>query len=260
MGRIMRARRAVPLLAAIAAALTLAACGGAGPKDQAAPIVLSYPYGESGPYLFADYDRVIAVAARSYVHVTIRADAATAADAGHDRVSAASGIIVDPAGYIVTASHIAVDPKYHAEIVTYDGRIHRGEILRVDRDRELALIKIPPVPGLVAARFNETGTLAVGDHAAAIGLARRVKGVVALGLVKEPRLTYPLEYNGYVLPNPIVMTMAAEPGFSGGPVFDENGELIGMVASYDYRVGRNFAYAVPVDDIAAYLREPIATN
>ena len=263
LARIGHVLGAVPWL--IAVAVTLAGCASSAPKDRVAPIVLSYPYGESGPYLFADYDHIIAWAARSYVAVTIRSDPATATESGYDLVSAASGIIVDPSGYIVTAAHIAVDGKYSAEVKTIDGRIHKGKILRIDRDRELAMIKIPPVPGLVAARLADSADIVQGANAVAIGSPRLRTGVVSLGLIKQPRLSYALKYSGYSYSDAVVVSMEVEPGHSGGPLFDDSGALIGIIASFalgDTRkvpyVSPRIAFAVPSDDIAAYMREVIA--
>jgi len=265
--RLGRALGAVPWLAAAALVLALAACGGAGSKDRIEPIVLTYPYGESGPYLFADYDRIIAAAAASYVAITIRSDPGTAAESGHNRVSSASGTIVDPAGYIVTAAHIAVDTKYHAEVRTIDGRLHKGKILRIDRDRELAMIKIPPAPGLAAARLVDSAEIVRGANAVAVGSPRLRTGVVSLGLIKNPQLSYPLEYSGYSYSDAVVVSMQVEPGHSGGPLFDANGALIGIIASFalgDTRkvpyVSPRIAFAVRSDDIAAYMQEVIGAN
>jgi S1-C subfamily serine protease len=265
--RFARLIGAGPWLVAAALALALAACGGAGSKDRNKPVVLSYPYGESGPYLFADYDRVIAAAAASYVAITIRSDPGTAVESGHNLVSAASGTIIDPAGYIVTAAHIAVDEKYHAEVKTIDGRIHKGKILRIDRDRELAMIKIPPVPGLVAARLADSTGIVQGANAVAIGSPRLRTGIVSLGLIKEPRLSYPLKYSGYSYSDAVVVSMEVEPGHSGGPLFDDSGALIGIIASFalgDTRkvpyVSPRIAFAVPSRDIEVFVQEVIGDH
>jgi len=244
--------------------LALGGCGGGPglPDNRVAAITLTYPYGEDTNWLFPNYDRIIADAAGSYVALTVTADSETIAQTGSEVVSAASGTIVHPGGYIVTAAHIAVDPKYRVRATTVDGRVHRGQVLHVDRNRELALIKIPAAPGLQAARFADSDRVGDDDPAAAIGSPRRLTGVVSMGRIKEQRLGYPLRYNGFTLPGAIVLSMLVEPGHSGGPVFNDSGELIGMIASFalgDTRkvpyVAPKIAFAVRANDIAAYLRE-----
>ncbi|MCP4328551.1 MAG: trypsin-like peptidase domain-containing protein [Alphaproteobacteria bacterium] len=254
--------RVLAAILSVLAGMALAGCNGGASKssDRAAPVTLAYPYGEGGTYLFAGYDRITAEAARSFVTITILADRATVDQTGSELVSSASGTIVDAGGLIVTAAHIATNSKYRARVTTIDGTVMEGRVIALDRDRELAVIKVPPNPGLTAATFADSSTLARRDHAVAIGAPRRHTGAVSLGIVREPQLDYPLEYNGYTLPNAIVISMEVEPGHSGGPVFDKNGALIGMIASFalgdtrkvPYQSPR-IAFAVPSNDIAAYV-------
>ncbi len=244
------------LLAAIVAVSLLAGCEGSrqSATNRDGPITLTYPYGESGDDLFPSYAEVTAAAAASYVAVTVLADPATIADTGSEVVSYASGVVIHPSGLIVTAAHIAVDPKYRARVTTIDGRVHEGEIISVDRDRELAIIKVPASASLAPATFADSKGLGSGDHAVAIGSPRNRRGTVSLGRVKEPRLDYTLPYNGYEIPHPMVLSMEVEFGHSGGPVFNDRGQLIGMIAGLDLVLPR-VAFAVPSNDILAYARE-----
>jgi S1-C subfamily serine protease len=228
-------------------------------ERSATPITLSYPYGESGAQLFDGYRRVADDAARSYVVVTILADPETAAEAGKELVNAASGTVVDKAGLIVTASHIAIDPKYRARVRMMDGSVIEGTVVDVDRDRELALIKVPPNRGLVPARFADSSSLEKGDHAIAIGSPDNTDGVVSLGVVEDPRYSKPIAYNGYTIVDPVILSMKVDFGNSGGPVVNEHGELIGMIAGVDlYKPA--IAFAVPSNVIVNYLDDIAARN
>lgn len=254
-------------LIAAAAVLALVACTPGGRNDdRVAPVALHYPYAAAEGAAFPGHQEIARGAAPWYVAVTIVADPASARETGRATVNAASGTIVHPGGYIVTAAHIALDDRYYAQVTTVDGHVHRGQVIDVSRDRELALIRIPPTPGLHAAYFADSSYLGRGQPMLAIGTPNGRAGAVSLGMVRDARLNYRLRYSGFSYPNALVIDMKVEPGHSGGPVINERGEFVGMIASF--ALGRTprspddktatspaIAFAVPSNDVAAYLRD-----
>ena len=246
--------------------ISVAGCA-AGPGDKTAPsrtkpITLTYPYGESGYYLFDNYQQIVASAAKYYVDLTIIADPESASGTGQSRANVGSGTIVHPAGYIVTAAHIALNTKYSARITLMDGRVLNGDVVHLDRERDLALIRTTGGGPLPAPVFADSDLLKQGRRAFTVGSPNGVKGVAALGIVLTPKLDRPLAYSGYSIKDGIELGMAVFTGNSGGPVFNQQGELIGMIASYnnpDLRKLKNappnIGYAVPSRGIAAYLSE-----
>lgn len=179
-------------------------------------------------------------------------------------VNGASGTIVDARGYIITAAHIATSADLQARATTLDGRAHEAAILHVSPERELALLKIEPLPGLTAAQLAQEDSVREGDRVFAIGTPDNVAGVVTSGRVRQPRRPGPVRYGRYGFSDAIELSIDVSPGFSGGPVFDRNGEMIGMMAGFGLgdtsRVpyaSPSLGYAVPASAIRAYLAEVI---
>jgi len=244
--------------AALVAALLLIGCGtdANAPAGRGEPITLTFPYADIDGVRFPDRDRVAAAAAPGYVAVKILADPATVADTGATLVNIGSGTLIDPAGLVVTAAHIAIDDRYGAVVTTVDGREHRGEVVHVARDRELALIRIPPVPGWPPMALADSSTLAPGQVALAIGSRRDARGTVSTGAIREPRLDYPLDNSGFTIPAAIVLRMEIDFHHSGGPLVDADGRLIGIIVGLDISGNHPepIAFAVPSNEIAAYVR------
>lgn len=205
----------------------------------------------------------------TYVRLLILGDRLTAsrgrAGARVGIVNGASGTIIDARGYIVTAAHIATSVDLQARATTLDGRAHEAVILRVSPERELALLKIEPFPGLVAVQLAEEDAVRWGDRVFAIGTPDNVAGVVASGEVRRPRLPDRVQYGAYGFSDAIELDIDASPGFSGGPVFDRKGEMVGMMAGFGlgdtsrmpYK-SPHLGYAVPASAIRTYLAEAIS--
>ncbi len=265
-------RAAVPRAAALLALAQLCLFGCAGPREAAdgarvePPASLSYPYPIENGLDFPDYRAVAERNAGIYVRVRIVSEEAE--DIGRERgtglpsnvVRYDSGFIADPRGYVVTAAHIALSTNFKAEVITLDGRRFAGRVAAVERQRELALIKIAPFPGMAAARLADSTRLAAGEPALAIGMLARLRhraGVVSVGRVIEPRRAERVNYNDFGYDNAIALAMEVEAGHSGGPILDPQGRVIGMVASFVLGEGGSnaphIALAVPANDIRAFI-------
>jgi S1-C subfamily serine protease len=232
---------------------------------------LSYPYPIEKGLDFPDYRSVAERNAGAYVRVRIVSEEPE--DVGRERgagpasnvVSYASGVIADPRGYVVTAAHIALATKFKAEVITLDGRRFTGRVVSVERQRELALIKINPFAGMVAASFADSSKLTAGEPALAIGTPGHHAGVVSVGKVIETRRAVRVSYNDFGYDNAIALAMDVDAGHSGGPIFDPEGRVIGMVAScmlgeYGSRrscVLSHIALAVPSNDILVFVNSHI---
>ncbi len=262
----MTGRRHLPQIIAAACLAALAACAGSTPGQRIGPITLSFAEVITEPAEFPDYRAAAEAAADGYVRVRILAPlppGGLPAPAYHERlINAASGSLFDPRGYLVTAAHIAIDSTNVAQVIVRDGRLFEARILSVDPERDLALLQVTPFPGMRPARLAPPGALRAGDPVFAIGTPDNRPGVVSVGRVHTPRLVGRVRYPPYGFANGIRAELAVQPGFSGGPLFNRQGELIGMVASNllgdaDSIGGAlpKVAFAVPAEDIAAYLAE-----
>lgn len=175
-------------------------------------------------------------------------------------VNGASGVIIDPGGFVLTAAHVAVDTAFAAEVTTLNGRVHHARIISVDRGSELALLRLEPVAEtVVASRLATQRRPGQGDPVLVIGRSGG-RPVAAPGRILVPEWPGRIAYGGYSFDKAIKLAVDVEPGFSGGPVFDEHGNLIGILASFVVGdtgrvpyVSPRLAYAVPASSIAEYL-------
>ena len=239
---------------------SLTGCAGPAAKPDGArtepAVSLSYPYPIPHGVDFPNYRAVAEGNADIYVRVRVYSDAPE--DVGVERgaapastaLSYASGIVADPRGYVVTAAHVANATKYKAEVILLDGRRYLGRVIAVERSRELGLIKIAPFDGMRVAHFADGRTVSAGEPILAIGTPAHHGGIVSVGVVLR-HLTTRISYNDYGYDNAIALAMRIESGNSGGPVFDNQGRVIGMIASnYSADIG----LAIPSEDITAFLR------
>ena len=243
-----------PFLWTMAAAL--GACANPLPPQH---VTLTYPYRIEDSARFDGYKGLARRVSGSYVRVLVYAESE---DEGIGIVNGASGVIVDGRGYVVTPAHIAKNERFKTKVTTIDGRKRLATIVHIAPERELALLKIQPFPGMQVARLAQAGDVRAGRRVVSIGTPNNRKGVVTVGVIANPRRSLRIEYGEYGYDDAIELRMEVEPGHSGGPVFDRQGRLIGMVASFGLGdtqrvpyVSTMIAYAVPAASIVAYLKE-----
>ena len=176
-------------------------------------------------------------------------------------VNDGSGTVLDDAGHVVTAAHLIPSAGLAVEVQTIDGRWHAADLIDLNPERELALLRMARGSGC-ALPWLPGQPPSAGEPVLAIGTPDGRPGAVLGGRVLEPRLEARLGYGEYSYADAIELELDATPGFSGGPVFDRQGRLIGMLASFGlgditrvpYRAPRR-AFAIPSAAIQAYLEE-----
>lgn len=252
---------AVPAILAVLAGMATAC---AGPSLEPKPVQLRFPGTEQTASGCDGYRLVARSAARAYVKVVIISNASAVRERGYGQapriVSGASGIIVDPSGYVVTAAHIARNTALEARVTTIDGHIHSARIVHVAADRELALLKISGAGSRLFAAEPAAGVRR-GQPVFAVGTPGNRPGAVAFGHVVQPRLDRRIGYDGFGFYSPMELSLRVDPGHSGGPVFDAEGALLGMIVAFDLRssapgeyTNTGVAYAIPAREVMRYFR------
>ncbi len=253
-------RRLAATLLLIIVALLDGCAGGTARPERSGAIRPIYPDGEVERAAFPGHDVVVGQAFPTYVRVLVydRYDEEGMPEIGV--LSGASGVIVDPRGYVVTAAHIARDTRHRVRVTGTDGRIHEGRILHVDPSQDLAVVKITPFAGMRVAPFADSRRLAAGDPAFVIGTPDNKPGRIALGRIAVPRMKQRVVYGEFGFDNGIELQANVQPGHSGGPVFDGKGRLVGILAGFglgdtsqETYVPTYIGYAVPSARVAAYL-------
>ncbi|SFQ60073.1 serine protease Do [Variovorax sp. OK605] len=134
----------------------------------------------------------------------------------------ASGFIVRNDGYILTSAHAVIGAQRFA-VSTVDQRRFEAEVVGVDRRTDVALLKIAAVD-LPVVTSGRSARLCPGERVAAMGAPFGFERSVTAGVVSaNPR--YMPGGNGVAL---IQTDVALNPGNSGGPLFDERGDVVGM--------------------------------
>ena len=155
-----------------------------------------------------------------------------------------SGFIVSADGYILTNAHV-VDGASRVTVKLTDRREFPAKVIGLDKRSDVALLKIAAT-GLPAVRFGDPSKIKPGQWVVAIGSPFGFENTVTAGVISATARALPGEDN-YV---PFIQTDAAvNPGNSGGPLFNMNGEVIGINSQIYSRTGgfMGMSFAIPID-------------
>lgn len=160
-----------------------------------------------------------------------------------ERESLGSGFIISEDGYILTNNHVIQNAE---EIVVSlsDRRQLEAELIGADKRSDLALLKIKAT-NLPLVKLGRSKDLKVGEWVFAIGSPFGFDHTVTAGIISAIDRSLPRE--NYV---PFIQTdVAINPGNSGGPLFNMQGEVIGINAQIYSRTGgfMGLSFAIPVD-------------
>jgi serine protease Do len=138
--------------------------------------------------------------------------------------SLGSGFIVDTAGIAVTNNHVIADAD-EINIIMNDGTKIKAELVGVDKKTDLAVLKFkPPAKPLVAVKFGDSEKLRLGEWVIAIGNPFSLGGTVTAGIVSaRNRDINSGPYDSYIQTD-----AAINRGNSGGPLFNLDGEVVGV--------------------------------
>ncbi len=164
--------------------------------------------------------------------------------------SLGSGVIVDENGFILTNYHV-IERAALVRVMITDDEVYDAVVLAGDPVNDLALIKVEPRRPLPAIHFAEDNDVLLGETVIALGNPFGLTHTVTVGVLsatdREAR------YEGEVLYRDILQTDAAvNPGNSGGPLVNLNGDLIGVNVAV-YQQAQNISFAVPVKRARALL-------
>lgn len=175
---------------------------------------------------------------------------------GNNQVSLGSGFIIDEQGYIVTNNHV-IDKAETISVILSDNTKIEAELIGTDKKTDLALIKITTNKKLSPVKFGDSDKIRVGDWILAIGNPFGLGGSVTAGIVSAK--SRDIEAGPY--DNFIQTDASINQGSSGGPMFDMQGELIGINSAIFSTTGSNMGigFAIPVN-LAAWVIEQLKTQ
>ena len=167
---------------------------------------------------------------------------------------AGSGVIVREDGYIATNYHV-IQGANKVEVTLHNGESYTARIVGSDPANDIAVIKID-AKGLTTATIGDSSTVDVGDLAVAIGNPLgQLGGTATTGIISA--LDRTLDVEGTTLT--LMQTDAAiNGGNSGGGLFNNKGELIGIVESKASAVGvEGLAFALPINTVSPIINDLI---
>ena len=166
-----------------------------------------------------------------------------------------TGVVVVDTGAILTSLHVVIfAEKIH--VVYADGFETPATLLSAQPEQDLAIIQTEVVPeGLVPATLATTRGLCPGDQVVAVGHPFGIGESTSAGIVSGLGRSYVSEDGETLLSNLIQFDAAVNPGNSGGPLVNMNGEVIGIVCSIYHpnneRVFVGIGFAVPIETAAS---------
>jgi serine protease Do len=154
-----------------------------------------------------------------------------------------SGFIVSPDGVILTNAHVVAGADEVIVKLT-DKREFKAKVIGLDKPSDVAVLKID-ASDLPAVRIGDPQQVRVGEWVVAIGSPFGFENSVTAGIVSAKSRSLPDE--NYV---PFLQTdVAINPGNSGGPLFDLNGEVIGINSQIYSQSGgyQGLSFSIPID-------------
>lgn len=167
--------------------------------------------------------------------------------------SLGSGFIIDKKGYVVTNNHV-IDGADEITVITIDGTEYDATIVGKDSDTDLALLKINSDEDLPYVDFGSSSDARIGDWVLAIGNPFGQGNSVTAGIISgRDRDLGGRRSGNYV---DFIQTDAPiNKGNSGGPLFNMDGEVIGINSAIFSPTGGNIGigFAIPSDDAKRYI-------
>ncbi|MBU2560132.1 trypsin-like peptidase domain-containing protein [archaeon] len=137
-----------------------------------------------------------------------------------------TGVIISSDGYILTNNHV-VGGSESLIVALATGEEVSAEIVGVDPNTDLAIIKIDPPRTLTVAKLGDSDKIRPGQMAIAIGNPYRLDNTVTVGVISAVNRTLTVD-GSYRIRGVIQTDAAINPGNSGGPLLNSKGEVIGI--------------------------------
>ncbi|PJF32414.1 MAG: hypothetical protein CUN52_01840 [Phototrophicales bacterium] len=169
-----------------------------------------------------------------------------------------SGFVIDYNGHIVTNAHVVANAS---EIIVYfvDGTITRATLVGADLDSDLAVIKVDLSPDrLLPVTFGNVDSLFVGQSVLALGSPFGQDWTLTAGIISALNRTI-TGLSNYRIGSVIQTDAPINPGNSGGPLFNMQGEVIGVNSQIvsQTRANSGIGFSVPADLVQRVANELI---
>ncbi|TAE55860.1 MAG: deoxyribonuclease HsdR, partial [Bacteroidetes bacterium] len=164
--------------------------------------------------------------------------------------SSGSGVILSPEGYIVTNNHV-IEQADELDVVLYDNRSYKAQVIGRDPSTDLALIKIE-AKNLPYIELANSDQVRVGEWVLAVGNPFRLASTATAGIVSAIGRDLEIIKDQMAIESFIQTDAAVNPGNSGGALVNLEGKLIGINTAIASPTGAyaGYAFAVPANIVA----------
>jgi S1-C subfamily serine protease len=178
------------------------------------------------------------------------------ADSGNSAIG--SGVIVNAQGQVMTAAHV-IDQATSIEITFADGTRVPAQVVSSTPERDIAVLQ-PEQPPRVIVPAVLGGGVRIGDDTYSVGNPLGLTSSLAAGVVSGLNRSIGREDGGGELSGLIQFDAAVNPGSSGGPLLNRQGQVVGIVTALANPSGQRFfvgiGFAVPIAAAGGSARIP----
>ena len=151
-----------------------------------------------------------------------------------------SGFIISEDGYVVTNYHV-VDQAVDISVILENGDKYEAKVVGKDPKTDLAVVKFEPDHKLPTVSFGDSDALRIGDWVLAVGNPFGLGYTVTAGIVSAKGRSLGLgAYDDFIQTD-----ASLNPGNSGGPLFNLNGEVVGVNTAIVAQ-GQGIGFAIPI--------------
>lgn len=205
-----------------------------------------------------------ALASRVYAQLQpslVQINTKTVTTDGKQEGGRGAGVVIDENGSILTSLHV-VQSAIEIEVQFMDGTTSPAMITASQPTNDIAVLRATQPPAqLVPAVMGNPKALHVGDEAFAMGSPFGLTGTETAGIISGLNRVYRPPNSDTHMEGMIQFDAAVNPGNSGGPLVDRNGEVVGVVTGLLNPTDQNFfvgiGFAVPIDVAASSAGSPV---